>query len=402
MTHQRPRLADIARDYLTKQHRDDPGNGCVFAALGGDVARSSKAVRSTVTKGIRAQLGILERAAKGRSKASRREQAITALSGMVGAMVVARLVNDSTLSDEILTVAASAFGGQQRRQSEKERSMTIELSAHAPTSFIEANGVTYAYRRLGQPSGVPLVFLQHFTGTMDSWDPVVVDGFAQARPVILFDNQGVSRSSGTTPDTVAAMANDAVAFITALGLKQVDLLGFSLGGFIAQVIAAEHPALVRRLILAGTGPEGGEGIRNLPQALEQAQKTSPDDLRRYLFFEQTDTSQDAGRAFLKRQAQRTMDRDPESSQQTVGAQFTAIVAWGTDGDPRSARRLQQITQPVLVVNGKNDIMVPTINSYTLFQRLPNAQLSLYPDSGHGGLFQHGETFVDEGIRFLHE
>ena len=120
--------------------------------------------------------------------------------------------------------------------------MTIELSTHAPTSFIEANGVRYAYRRLGQPSGVPLVFLQHFTGTMDGWDPVVVDGFAQTRPVILFDNQGVSRSSGTTPDNVAAMANDAVAFITALGLKQVDLLGFSLGGFIAQVIAAEHPA----------------------------------------------------------------------------------------------------------------------------------------------------------------
>ena len=138
--------------------------------------------------------------------------------------------------------------------------MTIELSAHAPTSFIEANGVKYAYRRLGQPSGVPLVFLQHFTGTMDSWDPVVVDGFAQARPVILFDNQGVSRSSGTTPDTVAAMANDAVAFITALGLKQVDLLGFSLGGFIAQLIAAEHPALVRRLILQAPGPRVGKAF----------------------------------------------------------------------------------------------------------------------------------------------
>jgi pimeloyl-ACP methyl ester carboxylesterase len=370
-------------------------------SLGGDVARSSDAVRSTVTEGVRAQLGILERVAKGRSKAARREQANTALSGMVGAMVVARLVNDSALSNES-SPSPRRRSVVTQTTSRKDCNMTIELSAHAPTNFIEANGVTYAYRRLGQPNGVPLVFLQHFTGTMDSWDPVVVDGFAQARPVILFDNQGVSRSSGTTPDTVAAMANDAVAFITALGLTQVDLLGFSLGGFIAQVIAAEHPALVRRLILAGTGPEGGEGIRNLPQALEQAQKTSPDDLRRYLFFEQTDTSQDAGRAFLKRQAQRTVDRDPESSQQTVGAQFTAIVAWGTDGDPRSARRLQQITQPVLVVNGKNDIMVPTTNSYTLFQRLPNARLSLYPDSGHGGLFQYGETFVDEGIRFLHE
>src|SRR3954463_11203564 len=284
----------------------------------------------------------------------------------------------------------------------KDRIMTIELSAHAPTHLIEANGVTYAYRRLGQPSGIPLVFLQHFTGTMDTWDPLVVDGFAEARPVILFDNRGVSRSSGTTPDTVAAMANDAVAFVTALGLKQVDLLGFSLGGFIAQIIAAEHPALVRRLILAGTGPEGGEGIRNLPQVLEQAQKSSPDDLRRYLFFDQTTSSQDAGRAFLSRQARRTMDRDPESSQQTVGAQFAAIVAWGTDGDPRSTRRLQQITQPALVVNGKNDIMVPTLNSYTLFQRLPNARLSLYPDAGHGGLFQYGETFVAEGVRFLHD
>jgi pimeloyl-ACP methyl ester carboxylesterase len=237
---------------------------------------------------------------------------------------------------------------------------------------------------------------------MDSWDPVVVDGFARTRPVVLFDNRGVSRSSGTTPDTVAAMASDAVAFITAMGLKQVDLLGFSLGGFIAQVIAAEHPERVRRLILAGTGPEGGEGIRNLSDTLEQAQKTSPDDLRRYLFFERTDTSQDAGQSFLKRVAQRTSDRDPETSQQTVGAQFAAIVAWGTDGDQRAARRLQEITQPVLVVNGKNDIMVPTINSYTLFQRLPNARLSLYPDSGHGGLFQYGETFVDEGVRFLNE
>ena len=280
--------------------------------------------------------------------------------------------------------------------------MTTELSANAPTKFIEANGIKYAYRRLGQPGGVPLVFLPHFTGTMDGWDPLVVDGFAQARPVILFDNAGVSRSGGTTPDNVAAMANDAVAFITALGLKQVDLLGFSLGGFVAQVIAAEHPDLVRRVILAGTGPEGGEGIRNLPQVLQQAQKNSPNELRLFLFFEQTDTSQGAGRAFIKRQAQRTADRDPESSQQTIGAQATAIVAWGSNGNSRSTRRLQRISQPVLVVNGKNDIMVPTINSYALFQELPDARLTLYPDSGHGGLFQYAESFVNEGVRFLGE
>ena len=280
--------------------------------------------------------------------------------------------------------------------------MTTELSATAPTKFVEANGIKFAYRRLGQPGGVPLVFLQHFTGTMDSWDPTVVDGFARERPVILFDNTGVSRSSGATPDNVQAMANDAVAFLTALGLKQVDLLGFSLGGFIAQVIAAEHPVLVRRVILAGTGPEGGEGISNLPQVLEQAQKSSSGDLRHFLFFEQTATSQSAGRAFLERQARRTADRDPESSQQTIGAQATAIVAWGSDSDSRGTGRLRRITQPVLVVNGRNDIMVPTINSYVMFQQLPGARLTLYPDSGHGGLFQYAESFVNEGVRFLDE
>jgi pimeloyl-ACP methyl ester carboxylesterase len=280
--------------------------------------------------------------------------------------------------------------------------MTTELSATAPTKFVEADGIKFAYRRLGQPGGVPLVFLQHFTGTMDSWDPTVVDGFARERPVILFDNTGVSRSSGATPDNVQAMANDAVAFLTALGLKQVDLLGFSLGGFIAQVIAAEHPGLVRRVILAGTGPEGGEGISNLPQVLEQAQKSSSGDLRHFLFFEQTATSQSAGRAFLERQARRTADRDPESSQQTIGAQATAIVAWGSDSDSRGTGRLRRITQPVLVVNGRNDIMVPTINSYVMFQQLPGARLTLYPDSGHGGLFQYAESFVNEGVRFLDE
>jgi pimeloyl-ACP methyl ester carboxylesterase len=278
--------------------------------------------------------------------------------------------------------------------------MTVEHAAHTTTRFIETDGVKYAYRRLGPPSGVPLVCLPHFTGTMDSWDPLVVDGFARNRPVILFDNRGVSRSGGSTPDSVAAMARDAVAFIAALGLKRVDLLGFSLGGFVAQVIAADYPTLVRRLILVGTGPEGGEGIRNLPRVLEEARQRSEGDPRRYLFFDQSLTSQAAGLAFLQRLAQRTADRDPESSQETVDAQFAAIMAWGADGNGSSAQRLQRIGQPVLVVNGKNDIMVPTSNSYTLFQGLPNARLTLYPDSGHGSLFQYPERFVEEGVRFL--
>jgi pimeloyl-ACP methyl ester carboxylesterase len=278
--------------------------------------------------------------------------------------------------------------------------MPVELSKTAPTRFVEAGGTTFAYRRFGKEGGVPLVCLPHFTGTLDSWDPEVVNGLARERTVVLFDNAGVSRSSGVTPDNVEEMADHALAFIEALGLTQVDLLGFSLGGIIAQLLAAEHPRLVRRVILAGTGPEGGEGIQNLPQVLQQAQQHSPDDLRQFLFFEQTDTSQAAGRAFLARLAERTVDRDPPSSEQTVAAQLKAIVDWGNGSDSRSTSRLESISQPVLVVNGKDDIMIPTINSFTMFRQLPNATLVLYPDSGHGGLFQHAASFVQEALRFL--
>lgn len=221
------------------------------------------------------------------------------------------------------------------------------------------------------------------------------------RPVVLFDNAGVARSSGATPDTVRAMADHALAFIAALGLTRVDLLGFSLGGFIAQVMAAQRPDLVRRLILAGTGPEGGEGIQNLGTVVAQARQASPAEPRLYLFFEQSESSQEAGRAFVERAARRTSDRDPDSSEQTVGAQLTAIVRWGASPGPERVTRLRAITQPVLVVNGKRDIMVPTINSYTLFQQLPDARLLLYPDSGHGALFQYADEFVREGLQFLH-
>jgi len=273
-------------------------------------------------------------------------------------------------------------------------------SATAETRFVEADGIRFAYRRLGRRDGVPLVLLQHFTGTMDTWDPDVVDGLAVACPVILFDNAGVSRSSGTTPTNVRDMARHALAFIRALGLEQVDLLGFSLGGFVAQILAAEHPDLVRRVILAGTGPEGGEGIANLPQVLEQAQQHSPEELRLFLFFSWSGAGQAKGRAFIERQARRTVDRDPPSGEQTVGAQFQAIVAWGSGSSADGAARLRRITQPVLVVNGKADIMVPTGNSYYLFHELPNARVVLYPDSGHGALFQYADLFVQEALALL--
>jgi pimeloyl-ACP methyl ester carboxylesterase len=247
----------------------------------------------------------------------------------------------------------------------------------APTQFVEGNGIRFAYRSFGAADGVPLVFLQHFTGTMDFWDPSVVDGFARERPVVLFDNVGVSRSSGATPDNVRSMADHAAAFIAALGLTRVDLLGFSLGGFVAQVVAAQYPHLVRRIILAGTGPEGGEGIQNLGEVLAQGQQASPAEPRLFLFFDQTESSQRAGRAFIEWQARRTTDRDPDSTEQTVTAQLETIAGWGASPSPEATTRLQNITQPVLVVNGKNDVMVPTINSYVLFQQLPDARLILY-------------------------
>jgi pimeloyl-ACP methyl ester carboxylesterase len=266
--------------------------------------------------------------------------------------------------------------------------------------LLDVDGIGYSYRRFGAANGVPVVFLQHVTGTMDYWDPAVVDGFARERPAILVDYPGVGRSGGSTPDTVQGLAERVVAFIGALGLRQVDLLGFSLGGFVAQVIAAEHPDLVRRVILAGTGPEGGEGIQTLGNVLMQGLQKSPAEPRLYLFFEQSESSQHAGRAFIERQTRRMGDREPNISDQAATAELTAIGRWGSPQGNESAARLPAMTQPVLVVNGKNDLLVPTINSYALFQRLPNAELHLYPDSGHGALFQYAEEFVREGLRFL--
>lgn len=270
----------------------------------------------------------------------------------------------------------------------------------APTLFTEVNGVRVAYRRFGSDTGIPVVFLQHFAGTMDSWDPAVVDGFADEREVILFDNIGVSRSSGVTPTTISAMADDAFGFLTALGVTRVDLLGFSLGGYIAQVLTARYPNLVRRLILAGTGPEGGVGIAALEQVVADGVRASPDEPRLYLFFETSAHSQNAGHAFISRQSRRPLEHGTAISGDTFAAQSKAIVDWGRSPGSHAAKRLEAMTQPVLVVNGKRDIMVPTENSYELFRRIPNATLMLYPDAGHGALFQYADTFVHEGLRFL--
>jgi pimeloyl-ACP methyl ester carboxylesterase len=276
----------------------------------------------------------------------------------------------------------------------------------APNQTIEAhNGVSYAYRRLGEPStsAPPLVLFQHFRGNLDNWDPVLVDALALTREVILFDNAGVGGSTGTVPRTVTAMAHDALAFIDALELREIDVLGFSLGGYVAQELALVRPRLVRRLVLAGTAPQGGEDLHGFTDDMyAHANREQPgaEDILA-LFFEQSETSLTKGRAFLKRIFTRSEHRDTPATLEARDAQLDAITTWGIPDASRLAR-LAGITQPVLVANGDNDRVVPTKNSYLLAERLPNAGLKIYPDAGHGFLFQYPAEFAGEVERFLND
>jgi pimeloyl-ACP methyl ester carboxylesterase len=275
-----------------------------------------------------------------------------------------------------------------------------ESAENTPTRFVSAGEVRFAYRRFGNPSATPLVFLQHFRGSMDNWDPALLNGFAQERTVITFDNAGVGFSSGEVPDNVAAMAQHALDFIDALQLRQVDLLGFSLGGYIAQHLALSRPQLVRRLILAGTGPGKGEGTQDLnPTILDAASLPSSRNGLIQLFFEPSETSQAAGAAFWDRLQRREGERDPSLVGPGVQAQRTALTRWDRDEDA-AYPHLREIAHPVLVASGSHDLIIPTVNAFVLAQRLPNAQLILYPDSGHGFLFQYHTLFGKHATLFL--
>ena len=273
----------------------------------------------------------------------------------------------------------------------------------APTTFCEYGKERYAYRRFGSGTGLPLLCLQHFTGTLDNWDPAVTDPLACDREVILFENAGLGRSSGKVPETIGEMATHALSFLDGLGLNTCDVLGFSLGGMVAQQMALNRPSLFRRMILVGTAPRGGEDIMHLEKP-SLAKHLADPKLQGYailqkLFFAPTQSSQDAGAAFVERLMRRQQDREPISGPAVAQAQMAAFRDWEKVSGTRFAD-LKAIGQPVLVVNGIYDEMIPVSNSYWLSANLPNAVLLTYPDSGHGSLFQFHESFTGQAMAFL--
>ncbi|QIL79387.1 alpha/beta hydrolase [Diaphorobacter sp. HDW4A] len=274
----------------------------------------------------------------------------------------------------------------------------------APTRFVDVNGDKFAYRRWGNSatSQPPLLFLQHFRGGMDHWDPLMTDGLAEDREVILYNGRGIASSSGQPRTSIEDMADDAANFVRTLGFAQIDVLGFSLGGFQALDLTWRHPDLVRKLMLLGTGPRGGDPTME-PRVLSTAPRLVPvfEDFL-YLFFGRSAQAEQAAREFWERRHQR-VDQDPPSSQEVSKAQIEANMLYLSrlsEDDPFSY--LRDIRQPVFILNGVNDVMIPTVNSFYMVRNLPNAQLFIYPDAGHGAQFQYPQRFLHHAVHFLGE
>jgi pimeloyl-ACP methyl ester carboxylesterase len=271
--------------------------------------------------------------------------------------------------------------------------------AKAPDRTISAGGVTYAYRELGPKGGIPVIFFVHLAATLDNWDPRIVDPIAREHHVIAFDNRGVGASTGQVPDSVEAMADDAYTFIRALGFDKVDIFAFSMGGMIAQDLVLKHPDLVRKLVLTGTGPRGGKDIDKVVGTtyhdILRATLTRSDP-KEFLFFNRNASGKAAARTFVDRLKERTVDRDAAITLKALQTQLKAIKKWG-----RSAPAdLSNITQPTLIANGDNDRMVPSVLSEDLHRPIPGSALVIYPDSGHGGIFQFHDQFAPVAVEFF--
>lgn len=268
-----------------------------------------------------------------------------------------------------------------------------------PAKTLTASGVSYAYREMGPRGGVPVVFLIHLGGTMDNWDPSIIHPIAEKHHVITFSNRGVGATTGSVPDSIEAMADDAAAFIQALGYPAVDLFGFSLGGMIAQSLVVKHPGLARKLVLAGTGPAGGEGIQKIMGTtyfdIVRGALTRQDP-KEFLFFNRNAAGKPAARAFMNRLNQRTTNREAPISLKAFQTQLKAIRRWGLS----PSADLGVINQPTLIANGDNDRMVPSVLSSDMHRRIPGSELVIYPDSGHGGIFQFHDRFVPVALEFL--
>jgi pimeloyl-ACP methyl ester carboxylesterase len=275
----------------------------------------------------------------------------------------------------------------------------ITSYAKAPARTVTAGGTTYAYRELGPKGGIPVVFFVHLAATLDNWDPRIIDPIAKGRHVIAFDNRGVGASTGRVPDSVEAMADDAYTFIAALGFDKVDVFSFSLGGMVAQALVVRHPELVRRLVLTGTGPRGGKDIDKVAgttyrDMLRAALNRS--DPKEFLFFNRNAAGKPAARAFVNRLKERTADRDAPIKVAAFQTQLKAIKKWGRS----TPDDLSTITQPTLIANGDNDRMVPSVLSEDLHRRIKGSELIIYPESGHGGIFQYHEKFAPVAVEFL--
>ncbi|RFM29743.1 alpha/beta fold hydrolase [Deminuibacter soli] len=301
-----------------------------------------------------------------------------------------------------ITIASGTIGcAKDDLPTKTTDSTAIDYHQTATTQFVEAGGVKFAYRVLGKQQGTPLVVLSHLGASMDDWDPALTNGLAQHYKVILFDNKGVGSSTGTTPTTIADMANDAVTFIKALGYTKVNLLGYSMGGFITQQILLTQPSLVNKVILSGTGPKGADGLLNLPNVIGAAAGLSAEDQFLKLGFTDSQASIALGKQVYARVNKRTVNRDTPVSEASTGAGLTAVLAWGQPY-PNALTELKAVTQPVLIMSGENDMLVPIANAVNLSKAVQNGRVVIFPDANHAALFQYADEFVKNAINFLGE